>query len=111
MRLLRCRPGSTARCAKRNRGPGSSEKLMTAGGCSLPLASGPLMSWGEPGRGEWVTIYTNPGHVFMEVAGIRFDPRAAPRSVCCPSKVPIENPRLKPAAGCRLIPTSVPALR
>jgi hypothetical protein len=31
------------------------------------------MSWGEPGPGKWVTIYTNPGHVYLEVAGIRFD--------------------------------------
>ena len=27
---------------------------------SAPLASGPLMSWGEPGKGKWVTIYTQP---------------------------------------------------
>jgi cell wall-associated NlpC family hydrolase len=47
--------------------------LAAAGLLGGPLASGPLMSWGEPGRGKWVTIYTNPGHVFMEVAGIRFD--------------------------------------
>jgi cell wall-associated NlpC family hydrolase len=47
--------------------------LAAAGLLGGPLASGPLMSWGEPGRGEWVTIYSNPGHVFMEVAGIRFD--------------------------------------
>jgi hypothetical protein len=47
--------------------------LAAAGLLSGPLASGPLMSWGEPGRGEWVTIYANQGHVFMEVAGIRFD--------------------------------------
>ena len=38
-----------------------------------PLASGPLMSWGEPGPGKWVTIWSSPSHVFMEVAGIRFD--------------------------------------
>ena len=38
-----------------------------------PMASGPLMGWGEPGKGKWVTIYTHPGHVFMVVAGIRFD--------------------------------------
>ena len=31
------------------------------------------MSWGEPGRGKWVTIYANPGHVYLVVAGIRFD--------------------------------------
>ncbi len=47
--------------------------LAAAGLLSGPLASGPLMSWGEPGKGKWVTIYTHPGHVFMVVAGIRFD--------------------------------------
>jgi hypothetical protein len=47
--------------------------LAAAGLLSAPLASGPLMSWGEPGAGKWVTIYSNPGHVFMVVAGIRFD--------------------------------------
>jgi cell wall-associated NlpC family hydrolase len=47
--------------------------LAAAGLLDGPLASGPLMSWGEPGPGRWVTIYTNPGHVYLEVAGIRFD--------------------------------------
>jgi cell wall-associated NlpC family hydrolase len=47
--------------------------LASAGFLSSPLASGPLMSWGEPGPGKWVTIYSNPGHVYMVVAGIRFD--------------------------------------
>jgi hypothetical protein len=47
--------------------------LAAAGLLSGPLASGPLMSWGEAGPGKWVTIYANQGHVFMEVAGIRFD--------------------------------------
>jgi cell wall-associated NlpC family hydrolase len=50
--------------------------LAAAGLLSGPLASGPLMSWGEPGKGEWVTIWTNQGHVFLEVAGIRFDTSA-----------------------------------
>jgi cell wall-associated NlpC family hydrolase len=47
--------------------------LAAAGLLSGPLASGPLMSWGKPGKGKWVTIYTNPGHVWMSVAGVRFD--------------------------------------
>ena len=47
--------------------------LASAGYLEAPLASGPLMSWGEPGPGRWVTIYSHQGHVFMEVAGIRFD--------------------------------------
>jgi cell wall-associated NlpC family hydrolase len=50
--------------------------LAAAGLLDGPLASGPLMSWGEPGRGKWVTIWTNQGHVFLEVAGIRFDTSA-----------------------------------
>ncbi len=40
---------------------------------SAPLASGPLMSWGEAGQGKWVTIYANHGHVYLVVAGVRFD--------------------------------------
>jgi cell wall-associated NlpC family hydrolase len=51
--------------------------LAAAGYLKAPLASGPLMSWGEPGRGKWVTIYSSAGHVFMVVAGIRFDTSGA----------------------------------
>ncbi len=47
--------------------------LASAGLLSSSLTSGQLMSWGEPGKGKWVTIYANNGHVFLEVAGIRFD--------------------------------------
>jgi cell wall-associated NlpC family hydrolase len=47
--------------------------LAAAGLLNGPLASGPLMSWGKPGPGKWVTIYSSPGHVFMYVAGVRFD--------------------------------------
>ncbi len=50
--------------------------LASAGLLGGPLDSGHLMSWGEPGRGKWVTIYANNGHVFMEVAGVRFDTSA-----------------------------------
>jgi hypothetical protein len=53
--------------------------LAAAGLLNGPLASGPLMKWGRPGRGEWLTIYSNPGHVFMVVAGVRFDTSAANR--------------------------------
>jgi cell wall-associated NlpC family hydrolase len=52
--------------------------LAAAGLLSAPLASGPLMSWGEAGEGKWVTIYSNPGHVYLVVAGVRFD-TSAPR--------------------------------
>ena len=38
-----------------------------------PLTSGDLMRWGEAGRGRWITVYANPGHTFVEIAGLRFD--------------------------------------
>lgn len=47
--------------------------LHAAGILASPMASGPLMSWGAPGPGKWITIYSNPGHVWMTVGGLRFD--------------------------------------
>lgn len=38
-----------------------------------PLASYDYFGWGQAGKGQWVTIYTNSGHMFMTVAGLRFD--------------------------------------
>jgi cell wall-associated NlpC family hydrolase len=40
------------------------------------LVSGDLASWGSPGPGRWITIYANGGHVYMVVAGMRFDTSA-----------------------------------
>ncbi len=37
------------------------------------MPSGSFSSWGEAGPGEWVTLYTNSGHIYMVVAGLRFD--------------------------------------
>lgn len=37
------------------------------------VVSGQLMNWGDPGPGKWITIFANAGHVFMYVAGLRFD--------------------------------------
>ena len=38
-----------------------------------PLDSGSLRKWGERGRGSWITVYTNPGHAYVVIAGLRFD--------------------------------------
>jgi hypothetical protein len=51
--------------------------LASAGLLNAPLDSGRLMHWGEAGPGKWVTIYANQGHVWMVVAGIRFDTSGA----------------------------------
>jgi peptidoglycan hydrolase CwlO-like protein len=47
--------------------------LAAAGLVSSPMVSGGFESWGEPGPGRWITVYANAGHVWMEVAGWRFD--------------------------------------
>jgi hypothetical protein len=38
-----------------------------------PLPSGALMSWGEDGPGDWITVYAHGGHAYIVVAGLRFD--------------------------------------
>jgi peptidoglycan hydrolase CwlO-like protein len=47
--------------------------LAAAGLVTSPMVSGDFEDWGDPGPGRWVTIYANAGHVWMEVAGWRFD--------------------------------------
>ncbi|MGN6188093.1 MAG: hypothetical protein ACTHOE_04285 [Conexibacter sp.] len=39
--------------------------------------SGDLMSYGEAGPGTWITLYANRDHVYMVVAGLRFDTSGA----------------------------------
>jgi peptidoglycan hydrolase-like protein with peptidoglycan-binding domain len=50
--------------------------LHAAGLLSRALDSTGFMSWGEPGRGTWVTVRSNPSHAYMIVAGLRFDTSA-----------------------------------
>jgi peptidoglycan hydrolase CwlO-like protein len=47
--------------------------LAAAGLVSSPMVSGAFEDWGDPGPGTWVTLYANAGHIWMEVAGWRFD--------------------------------------
>ena len=37
------------------------------------MPSGGFMTWGDPGPGQWITIYAHGGHMYMVVAGLRFD--------------------------------------
>jgi septal ring factor EnvC (AmiA/AmiB activator) len=43
-----------------------------------PLDSTGLETWGEPGPGQWITVYANSGHAWMVVAGIAFDTVGGP---------------------------------
>src|SRR4051795_7394437 len=40
---------------------------------SKPLDSTGFMSWGDPGKGQWITVYANSGHAYAIIAGLRFD--------------------------------------
>ena len=50
--------------------------LHAAGLIQTSMDSGQMMSWGALGLGQWITVYANPGHAFIQVAGIRLDTSA-----------------------------------
>jgi cell wall-associated NlpC family hydrolase len=55
--------------------------LHAAGLLDQTMVSGQLASYGEAGLGHWITIYANADHVFMVIAGLRFDTRDDPPGV------------------------------
>ena len=38
-----------------------------------PLDSSSFETWGRSGPGTWITVYTNSGHAYLVVAGLRLD--------------------------------------
>ncbi len=48
------------------------------------MVSGQLESWGAGGGGRWISVYANSHHVFMVIAGLRFDTRGDPPGVTGP---------------------------
>ena len=38
-----------------------------------PLDSSGFMGWGQSGMGRWITVYTNPGHAYVVIGGLRLD--------------------------------------
>ncbi len=51
--------------------------LNKAGLLKTPLDSSSFMAWGRRGEGDWITVYTNPGHAYTVIAGLRLDTSAA----------------------------------
>ncbi len=47
--------------------------LHGGGFLSSPLDSTGLEVWGEPGGGNWITVFANSGHAWAYIAGLRFD--------------------------------------
>ena len=48
-----------------------------AGLLARPRDSSSFLRFGAAGRGQWITVYTNPGHAFAVIAGLRLDTSAA----------------------------------
>ena len=53
---------------------GSVSYALHGGGfLSSPLDSTGFTSWGEPGPGNWITVYAASGHAYAVIAGLRWD--------------------------------------
>jgi cell wall-associated NlpC family hydrolase len=44
---------------------------------AAPRDSSSFLRYGARGKGQWITVYTNPGHAFAVIAGLRLDTSAA----------------------------------
>jgi hypothetical protein len=47
--------------------------LKAAGKLRGPMPSSGFRRYGNSGHGEWISVYARKGHVFLVVAGLRFD--------------------------------------
>ncbi len=47
--------------------------LRSAGLLRGSMPSSAFRSYGEPGEGEWITLHARKDHVFLVIAGLRFD--------------------------------------
>ena len=45
---------------------------------NTPLDSTGLSRYGKKGKGSWISVYGNPSHAYMIVAGLRFDTSMTP---------------------------------
>ena len=66
--------------------------LHAAGLLNQSMDSSEFESWGQGGHGHWITVYTNPDHAFIQIAGIRFDTSAEQD----PHPAPGSGPRWRP---------------
>ncbi len=58
--------------------------LHGAGQLDATMVSGQMELWGIGGAGRWITVYANHRHVYMVIAGLRFDTRDDPPGVTGP---------------------------
>jgi hypothetical protein len=65
----------------------------------VTMDSSEFETWGKSGVGRWITVYTNPGHAFVQIAGIRFDTSAAQDPNPPPGTGPRWRPLMQSTAG------------
>jgi cell wall-associated NlpC family hydrolase len=58
--------------------------LHGGGFLSSPMDSSGLKRWGTWGRGRWITVYTNAGHAYAVIAGLRWDTSGNSRGISGP---------------------------
>lgn len=73
--------------------------LHAAGLIKVSMDSSEYMSWGESGLGQWITVYSNPGHAFVEIAGIRLDTSAEGDPHPAPGSGPHWRPLMQATSG------------
>jgi hypothetical protein len=73
--------------------------LHAAGLLKTSMDSSEFESWGQSGTGQWITVYTNPAHAFVEIAGIRFDTSAEDDPHPAPGSGPRWRPLMQAAPG------------
>jgi len=66
--------------------------LHAAGLLKSSMDSSEFENWGHRGSGQWITVYTNPAHAFVQIAGVRFDTSAEQD----PHPAPGSGPRWRP---------------
>jgi cell wall-associated NlpC family hydrolase len=57
---------------------------------TVPKDSSEFETWGSHGAGRWIAIFSNPGHAYMTVAGLRLDTSPAE------DPADLEGPRWRP---------------
>ena len=111
---LRRRPRASSRTtATTARAP--SPTRSTAPACSSRRwTPASFMRWGERGKGQWITVYTNPGHAYAVIAGLRLDTSwpAAARSTSASSRRPTSAARAgaRPSAPRAATSAAIPSV-
>jgi hypothetical protein len=73
--------------------------LHAAGLLRTSMDSTEFESWGRQGSGQWITVFTNPAHAFVQIAGIRLDTSREGDPHPAPGTGPRWRPVMRSAPG------------